>query len=102
MQYKLFTGLPVLRDTLNAMEKYNNPKVSKTHIEGILKAIDKEVAKGEKIPLELFYECISIAELLHKKYNTEETQEILNLIRDKYNELGFDIYDKEPNIGNPR
>ena len=100
MQYKMFTALPVLRDTLVSMINNNNPKVSKKHIEGILKALDKEIEKKKEIPFCLFFECISLAETLNRKHNTEETQAILDLIKAKHKD--FEIDDREANIGNPR
>ena len=94
-------GLIKLKEITNILHKSLNGEQQDLCIETIRENLsqfdDRSVFAYDGVII-----CESLAELLHKKCNTEETEAILELITAKKKELGFDIYDKEPNIGNPR
>lgn len=90
-----------IENVITLLNKALNSEQGDLCVETIRKKISDLTDKSNSVREGLNI-CSGMADVLHKQYNTNETQEILKLIRDKYNELGFDFYDKEANISTPR
>lgn len=90
-----------IENVITLLNKALNSEQGDLCVETIRKKISDLTDKSNSVR-EGLYICCGMAEVLHKQYNTAESMVILDLIKAKYNELGFDFYDKEANIATPR